>query len=81
MLVADMALIYDFEIDEETGFAECEVTPSETTCDFSDMHDTINSFAEVNQVIRILLTYLLIKIYHFRIMICGSLLIMLPMTK
>lgn len=51
MLVADMALVYDFEVDEDTRFADCEVTPSETTCTLSDMYDTISSFAEVSKMI------------------------------
>ena len=51
MLVADLALAYDFSVDEDTRFANCDVIPSETTCNLSDSYDTIQAFAQVHRLI------------------------------
>ncbi len=48
MLIPDLALIYDFTIDDTTRFINCDPSGSALTCDKADTYDTVNTYSQVD---------------------------------
>ena len=46
-IVSDLAIVYDFDVEDDTRFANCEVTPDAPTCTPARTYDTVVSFAAV----------------------------------
>ena len=44
---ADFAIVYDFTVDEDTRFPNCEVTADAPTCVEASTYDTVKAFAAV----------------------------------
>ena len=46
-IVSDFAIVYDFTVDEDTRFANREVTADDPTCDEASTYGTVEAFAAV----------------------------------
>ncbi len=51
MIIPDLALIYDFTIDETTRFINCDPSGSALTCDKSDTYDLVDTYSKVNRIL------------------------------
>ena len=46
-IVSDLAIVYDFGVDDDTRFADCEVTPDAPTCTQASTYSTVQAYAAV----------------------------------
>lgn len=49
-IVSDFAIVYDFDVEEDTRFANCEVTADAPTCDQASTYGTVEKFAAVTNI-------------------------------
>jgi len=49
-LVSDFAIVYDFDVEDDTRFANCEVTADAPTCTPATTYDTVVSFSLDNDL-------------------------------
>lgn len=49
-IVSDFAIVYDFDVEDDTRFADCEVTADAPTCTPASTYDTVVSFAADNDL-------------------------------
>ena len=46
-IVSDLAIVYDFGVEDDTRFADCEVTPDAPTCTQASTYSTVQAYAAV----------------------------------
>jgi len=49
-IVSDFAMVYDFDVEDDTRFANCEVTADAPTCTPASTYATVEAFAEDNDL-------------------------------
>ena len=47
--MSDLALLYDFVIDDTTRFLTCDPSGSAPTCDQASTYDLVKAYSEVKQ--------------------------------
>ena len=46
-IVSDLAIVYDFGVEDDTRFADCDVTPDAPTCTQASTYSTVQAYAAV----------------------------------